>query len=333
VRPIGVIRGPAELVDALSALPVHISSVRVRTGAVALEDYPGGPRPTSLIGLAGDGQVGFGENVAFDAAEHDRFAAAAERALGAALGQPGLHVGEVLASLTGCSGYERAAVEAALVDLAMRQRGKTLAELTGISHGPLRFVESFAARRDPAAHVQRLRARGHNAALKIDVDPTWDGPTRQALARQPGIAILDFKGRGDTALARAWAELLPTAILEDPPAGVAALGGARVTRDAPLVNAGTVADTLRRCEGVNLKAPRMGGPLEVLRGLDLAWRIGGTRYLGGMFEVSVGRMQARQLAALYACDGPNDLALIGRSVAESSPATVRLDTVGFGACR
>jgi hypothetical protein len=77
----------------------------------------------------------------------------------------------------------------------------------------------------------------------------------------------------------------------------------------------------------------MGGPLEVLRALDLAWRIGGTRYLGGMFEVSVGRTQARQLAALYAGDAPNDLALVGRRVAESSPATIRLDTVGFGACR
>lgn len=326
-------RAPAELVGALTALPVRISSVRVRTGAVALDDYPGGPRPTSLVGLAGEGQVGFGENVAFDSAEHARFAAAAERALDSARDRPGLHVGDVLSSLGDCSGYERAAVEAALVDLAMRQAGVTLAGLTGISDGRLRFVESFAARRDPAAHVQRLRARGHTAALKIDVDPTWDTPTRQALARQPGIAILDFKGRGDTALARSWAELVPTAILEDPPAEVAALGGARVVRDAPLANAGAVADALRRCEGVNLKAPRMGGPLEVLRALDLAWRIGGTRYLGGMFEVSVGRTQARQLAALYAGDAPNDLALVGRPVAESSPAAIRLDTVGFGASR
>jgi len=49
--------------------------------------------------------------------------------------------------------------------------------------------------------------------------------------------------------------------------------------------------------------------------------------------VSVGRTQARQLAALYAADAPNDLALVGRRVAESSPAAIRLDTIGFGACR
>ena len=66
---------------------------------------------------------------------------------------------------------------------------------------------------------------------------------------------------------------------------------------------------------MNLKAPRMGGPLEVLRGLERARE--GIAYLGGMFEVGVGRVQARQL----------EPAAQGR---ENSPVRVRLDRLGFG---
>ena len=82
---------------------------------------------------------------------------------------------------------------------------------------------------------------------------------------------------------------------------------------------------------MNLKAPRMGGPLEVARGLE---RARGDCVPRGMFEVGVGRVQARQLAALYCPTGPNDLApnraeplTQGR---ENSPVLVRLDQPGFG---
>jgi hypothetical protein len=85
----------------------------------------------------------------------------------------------------------------------------------------------------------------------------------------------------------------------------------------------------------------MGGPLELLRGLDLALgrRSSGapvTAYLGGMFEVGIGRSQARQLAALYCSTAPNDLAPnlssnpLSKRVMVSPPARVRFDQPGFG---
>lgn len=103
-----------------------------------------------------------------------------------------------------------------------------------------------------------------------------------------------------------------------------------------------VATARARGEAVNLKAPRMGGPLALLRGLERALapsehphdaRV--PAYFGGMFEVGVGRQQARQLAALYCDAAPNDLAL--NQTAEpsalrtSSPVVIRLDRPGFGA--
>jgi hypothetical protein len=139
---------------------------------------------------------------------------------------------------------------------------------------------------------------------------------------------------------------LPASLLEDPPLGFAsALAAGRVSRDASLVSAREVAEACLRGEAVNLKAPRMAGPLAVLSGLELALpREPVTRgpgrpkvecYLGGMFEVSVGRTQAQQLAALYCAAAPNDLALnsadsIGNRTPPAAFLAIRFDTPGFG---
>ena len=55
-----------------------------------------------------------------------------------------------------------------------------------------------------------------------------------------------------------------------------------------------------------------------------------------MFEVRIGRSQARLLAALYCPNAPNDLALNERALAgvprriDNPPALVRFDAPGFG---
>jgi L-alanine-DL-glutamate epimerase-like enolase superfamily enzyme len=323
------------LAEALGALPVHVSGVEVRQTGVALNDYQGGPRPSSAVRLVGGGHAGEGENVAFTAEEHARFAAEAEAML---RGPGGAKFGRLDAMIAPAArGYARAALEAALIDLALRQAGTTLAALTGVACGSLRFVVSFAACADPAARVRSLRAgyRGPGQELKIDVDPTWGRDVEVALASHAGIAVLDFKGRGDAELAGDLSALFPGTIFEDPPAGTA---HPRVARDGSLSDARAVAVALARGEAVNIKAPRMGGPLEALRALELAARAAGTAYLGGMFEVGVGRRQARQLAALFCPAAPNDLAGLvedgapprGSAEAAASPALIRLDTPGFG---
>jgi hypothetical protein len=114
----------------------------------------------------------------------------------------------------------------------------------------------------------------------------------------------------------------------------------RISRDASVLDESAVLAVRARGEAVNLKAPRMGGPLELLRGLERAL-LGneaargarGPVYFGGMFEVGVGRRQARQLAALYCSTAPNDLALNeaeGTAPRMSSRAVISLDRPGFG---
>ena len=65
---------PGELGRRLGALAVDVTDLAVHIGAVALPDYPGGPRPSSVVQVSGQGQQGLGENVAFTAEDHQAFA-------------------------------------------------------------------------------------------------------------------------------------------------------------------------------------------------------------------------------------------------------------------
>jgi len=317
---------PAELARLLGALDVEVSELHVERRDVPLPDYPGGPRPSSIVHVAGQGVTGRGEYVAFTDAEHRDLAEAMNTCFR-------VHSGRVRIDSLGeeMSGYERAALEAALIDLGLRQAGLSLHDFTGVRERTLRFVVSLAATPEPLAAIARIRAEGFTGDLKIDVDPTWSDATFATLAADPGIAIFDFKGKGSPAHAMQLAALSGRALFEDPPLGFEHPRGF-ISRDASLPNAAAVSAAHAQGEAVNLKAPRMGGPLEVLRGLERARA--GVAYLGGMFEVGVGRVQARQLAALYCPTGPNDLApnraeplTQGR---ENSPVLVRLDQPGFG---
>jgi L-alanine-DL-glutamate epimerase-like enolase superfamily enzyme len=313
---------PETLAERLAALPVAIEAVTCRTGRVGLEDYPGG-RPSGIVGLAGRGQVGHGELVAFTQEEQERIAAAIGRCVNAS-------AGTVAQAVTTDDPYARAAVEAALIDLGLRQAGVSLAALVGSPREvPLTWVASFAAGPAPGAVIDRLRARFGAVAFKIDVDPTWSKTDIADLPRDGSVVILDFKERGDAALVARLRRHLPTAIFEDPPVPAAA----PVARDRTLVTHADVVAAAARGEAINLKAPRLGGVLAFLRALGAARRARAFAYVGGMFEVGPGREQARQLAAAFVPNAPNDLGpLAGVQPAfVGSPVRVPLDRPGFGA--
>ena len=328
--------GPAKLASLLADLEVQVESARVEQQAVALSDYPDGPRPSSVVCLTGRGHSGSGENVAFFRHEHERFAALVDGWSRSVAANSPLRVRDV-ATFKG-SPYERAALEAALIDLALRQAGLSLYDLTGVREASLRFVVSLAAQADPEAVIRRLRAEGCPADLKVDVDVSWAPDTVARLAADSSIVIFDFKGRTSSELCHRLGTLSVSALLEDPPAGFEdeqlESHPSRVSRDASVLDESAAARAAARGEAVNFKAPRMGGPLSVLRGLECA---PARAYVGGMFEVDVGRSQARQLAALYCASAPNDLALnLPDGAAHGShprrpPTQIRLDTPGFGA--
>jgi L-alanine-DL-glutamate epimerase-like enolase superfamily enzyme len=298
--------------EALAALPLVVDAVGVRSAWIPLAAYPGGRRPHSVVTLTGDGSAGCGEHVGWSDAEHAAFAQAA-----AAAPRGRWRLGAWCATLTGTA-YDRAALEAAAIDLALRQRGTSLFAVAGRAPRPVRYVVSFGRTADPAAEA----ARHPGLELKIDVDPGWDAAVWRSLAALGRVAVLDFKGAAGAARAHRW---LPAALLEDAADPVAP----RASFDAPLRAAADLDRLPLRPVAVNVKPARMGGVLEALRLADRCAAAGIALYLGGMFEVGVGRRQLHALAALLCPEGPNDVApLVGP---RPRRLVVDAEAPGFGA--
>jgi L-alanine-DL-glutamate epimerase-like enolase superfamily enzyme len=322
---------PEALRAALGALVVTVDEAGADVAAVAVPSYPGGPRPSSVITLRGAGAVGHGEHVAWTEAAH---VACRDRTL------PRIPRGrwelaawsDALATAV-AGPYERAALEAAAIDLALRQHDLTLFRLAGHAPRPVRYVVSFGQVVDPAAEARREG----DVELKVDADPAWSDETFDRLAREGRVAVLDWKnGGGRTDHERAH-RILPDALIEDPCWDAAPWSNGltrRLAADAPLTGAEEVHRLPVRPAAANIKPARMGGVLEALAGVAACQSVGIAVYLGGMFEVDVGRRQLQALAALLCPDGPNDVAPIGRAgETPDRPARIHVDadTAGFGA--
>ncbi len=302
----------AALAAALRALPVDVEDVEIRIDAVDVPSYPAEPRPTSLVRIGGRGETGWGEHVGWTLAAHEAFrertrevvrsgpttVADWSRSLRARLEEP----------------YDRAALEAAAIDLALRQHGLDLASTIRVTPRATRYVVSFDASPDPAAPIERVLGRAPEIGAKVDVDPAWSDDAWLRLRETDRVVVLDWKRTGTTADHDRAATLFPTALHEDPGPppcrGTEALAPRR-SLDLPFAHARSLVPPWP--VAANVKPARMGGVLEALEGVAFCAAQGIDVYLGGMFELGPGRRQLLALASLLAPDGPNDIAPIPRS--------------------
>lgn len=290
------------MLDSLARLPLEIDEMSV--GRLARPAAAGGTRRTTLVRLRAGGLEGQGEDVTFQAndalATADGLAALrGVRTLGDAWHRlDGLELFARPPEHAVVRNYRRWAVEAATLDLALRQAGLSLAERIGRVPGPVRFVISPAGSRIP--HVPGAR-------LKLD-----------AAHIEPGLPVdvVDFKGTGDARLVERALDLYPEALLEDPPAVVA---GARVSRDIGIHSLDDVLRLAERPAAVNVKPARLGSLAELLHLYDGCAHLGIALYGGGQHELGPGRAQIQLLAALFHPDAPNDVAPSGYNEPEPPP--------------
>jgi len=83
---------------------------------------------------------------------------------------------------------------------------------------------------------------------------------------------------------------------------------ARVSLDAPITEPAALDRVVPFA--CNVKPARMGSVLDAVRTAARCERRDIAIYVGGMFEIGVGRRQLRDLAAVLCPDAPNDLAPI-----------------------
>ncbi|HLY38969.1 MAG TPA: hypothetical protein VKU61_13085 [Candidatus Binatia bacterium] len=284
---------------ALLDLPFVIESAGCSVSEVPLASYPGRARPTSVVRV-GEGR---GENVAWSKGAHEDFR---DRVAQLPRGRWRLGAWAATVATRFHDPYERAALEAAAIDLGLRQRGTDLAALVGAEPQPARYVVSFERVSDPVA---RAADESPEIGLKIDVDPDWEHGTLTALGATGRVAVLDFKGAGTATDAERAHDAIPRALVEDPGGSVWSPALRRwLSFDAAVTSVAALDELPVRPAAVNLKPARMGGVLEVLAcAARCAERDIGV-YLGGMFEVGPGRRQLAALAALLCPEAPNDIA-------------------------
>lgn len=327
-------RCAAELEAAVGALPIAVDHVQCTIADLPVPSYPDGMRPSATVTLGGARQRGSGEHVLWTRAEHVRFREHVVEVTPRGDWLFGAWAAEVARRIPWAHG--RAALEAAGLDLALRQGDTNLFRLARVNPQPVRYVVSFGRRRDPAAEVRSWQQKESRLQFKIDVDPRWTDDTYSQLASLGAVAVLDFKGTGAATDHERAHRYLPMSLIEDPAPQVApwSEGFRRVVSfDGPIARAADIERLPVQPAAVNVKPARMGGVLEALRCVSVCAARGIRVYFGGMFEVSVGRPQLWILAALFAPQGPNDIAPIATgsgTVALAPHLTVDVEAPGFG---
>jgi L-alanine-DL-glutamate epimerase-like enolase superfamily enzyme len=288
-------------------------------------------RKSTVIRLRGAGHEGLGEDVTYDAVDHDILQAA-----GPTLALAGSYT---LASFCAhlaelqlfpqppqrevSSRYRTWAYESAALDLALRQAGTTLHAALGREPQPVRFVVSLRLGEPPTLEPLTRRLTLY-PTLRFKLDPTssWDEQLIAELRATGAVDSVDFKGLyhgsivdqpADPVLYRRVVEAFGEAWIEDPALTpetepVLAAHRERFSWDAPIHSIADI-DALRYPPRmVNIKPSRLGGLRNLLDAYDYCSERGIGNYGGGQFELGVGRGQNQYLASLFHPDAPNDVA-------------------------
>ncbi len=276
-------------------------------------------RRTTVFHLRGAGEEGIGEDVTYEEEHHG------DVRLPELVGEHTLDSFSAL--VEDAPGYRRWGLEAAALDLALRQAGRSLADVLGREPQPITFVVSLRLGEPPSADpVTRRVAAYPGLQFKLDYQASWDEELLATLAATGAVESIDFKGayKGtpvdvDTVpeLYRRCAEVFPDAWLEDPdltdPAADEALRPHRdrITWDAPIHGVADIEALPFQPKTINVKPSRIGTWKKLLHTYEWCAERGITNYGGGQSELGVGRGQIQYLASIFHGGEANDIAPSG----------------------
>jgi hypothetical protein len=315
-------------------------------------------RKSTVIRLRGGGEEGVGEDVTYDALDHELLAQAG----------PGLPLAGsfTLASFSEhlaqhslfpkppqrevSARYRTWAYESAALDLALRQAREPLHAVLERGPWPVRFVVSMRLGEPPSIDPVRERLTLYpDLRFKLDPTSSWDERLIAELLATGAVDSVDFKGfysgtvvdqPADPLLYRRVVEAFTSAWIEDPALTpetepVLAPHSERFSWDAPIHSIADIQSLPYPPHMVNIKPSRLGGLRNLLDAYDYCAQNAIGNYGGGQFELGVGRGQIQYLASLFHADAPNDVAPAGFNLAgaqaglPSSPLAPAPAEVGF----
>jgi L-alanine-DL-glutamate epimerase-like enolase superfamily enzyme len=291
-------------------------------------------RKSTLIRLRGGGCEGVGEDVTYDAVDHDVLQAA-----GPSLPLSGSWTIESFCEhVAGLElfpdppqrevsvRYRRWAYESAALDLALAQAGRPLHAVLGRTPEPVRFVVSLRLGEPPSLKPLSDRLALY-PGLRFKLDPTssWDERLIAELVATDAVDSVDFKGLytgtvvdqpADPALYERVVAAFPEAWIEDPKLtpeidALLAAHRAKFSWDAPIHSIEDIEALPYPPRMVNIKPSRLGGLRSLVDAYDYCAERSIGNYGGGQFELGVGRGQNQYLASLFHADAPNDVAPTG----------------------
>jgi L-alanine-DL-glutamate epimerase-like enolase superfamily enzyme len=316
-------------------------------------------RKSTVIRLQGNGEQGVGEDVTYDAEDHEILQAG-----GPALALAGsFTVASFAEHLAGLElfpeppqrevsqNYRTWAYESAALDLALRQAGRPLHAVLAREPRPVRFVVSLRLGEPPTlAPVARRLELYPGLRFKLDPTTSWDERLIAELQATGAVDSVDFKGLytgtivdqpADPVLYRRVVEAFPQAWMEDPKLtpeidALLAEHRERFSWDAPIHSIADIEALPYPPRMVNVKPSRLGGLRSLLDAYDYCAERGIGNYGGGQFELGVGREQIQYLASLFHGDAPNDVAPSAFNLPDTppglpaSPLAPAPSAVGFG---
>lgn len=335
----------SSLYERLAELPLEVDGYALTGRQEPVSS--GFDRATTTVRLQGGGQDGLGEDVTYDAVDHEALWKVGPRL---DLKQKGT-LGDFCRALDGIDlfpvpprsdsarRFRRWAFESAALDLALRQANLSLSGALAREPRPVAFVVSLRLGEPPAAAAvhQRL-ARYPGLRFKLDPTSSWSDELIAELAATGAVTSVDLKGYypgslveqpADAALYERVLRGFPAAWVEDPlvdattePLLVA--HQERITWDAPITCRADLDGLPFPPRMINVKPSRFGRLSELLATYELCEARGISVYGGGQFELGPGRGQIQYLAALFHADAPNDVAPRGynepRIVADLPPS-------------
>jgi hypothetical protein len=343
------------LYDAVADLAVRIEEISLERRE--RDTSSGFTRVSTVISLSGTGEEGRGEDVTYEAADHDTLleAGAPDLAGEYTLDEFSARLADLELFPSGPSRedfrhYRRWGFESAALDLALRQADTDLASALDRPYDPVRFIASMRLGDPPTLdRIERFLENDPDLEFKLDPTSEWNDGLIDRLADTGAVRVVDLKGQyegtevdqaPDPDLYQRVVEGLSESVIEDP----ALTEGTRpvleghedrVSWDATIHGIADVEALPWEPDWLNVKPSRFGSVESLFETIEFCDEREITMYGGGQFELDVGRGQIQAIASLFYADSANDVAPGGYNdleVAEglpSSPLDPPADPVGF----